>query len=108
MVVKASPAAPAKSAGVFQDIINSIFEPGVNHGVMLVMNCAFFGLFVILLYLMVATNFNLHVCALTAIAALLFGSIQWFIMEASAAQQRQTASSASSPMLTPKNKKKKL
>ncbi|KAJ2346521.1 hypothetical protein IWW50_005454 [Coemansia erecta] len=106
MAGKSSSAAPAKSAGVLQDIINSIFEPGVNHGVMLVMNCAFFGLFIILLYLMIATHFNLHVCALTVIAALLFGSIQWFIKEASAAQQRQASASPSKQ--TPKMKKKKL
>ncbi|KAJ1940879.1 hypothetical protein FBU59_003676 [Linderina macrospora] len=70
-----------QSKGVFQDVIDSIFEPGVNHGVLVVMNCAFAGLFLILLYLLVATGFNLHVCALTLIAILLFGSIQWFIRE---------------------------
>ncbi|KAJ2854455.1 hypothetical protein J3B02_002667 [Coemansia erecta] len=70
-----------KSSGIFQDVINSIFEPGVNRGVIFVMNAAFAGLFLILFYLLFATSFNIHVCALTLIAAGLFASIQWFIRE---------------------------
>ncbi|KAI8320825.1 hypothetical protein GQ54DRAFT_243894, partial [Martensiomyces pterosporus] len=77
--------------GVFQDVIDSIFEPGVNHGVLVVMNCAFLGLFVILVYLLFATSFNIHVCALTTIAALLFASIQWFIKEVSASRAANTS-----------------
>ncbi|PIA16868.1 hypothetical protein COEREDRAFT_80923 [Coemansia reversa NRRL 1564] len=112
---------PTESAGVFQDVINSIFQPGVNHGVMVVMNCAFLCLFVILGYLLFATRLNIHVCALTIIAGLLFASIQWFVMEMAASQRNKSPSSPSSP--TPsrastsnkndganknKNKKKKL
>ncbi|KAI9477543.1 ER protein Pkr1-domain-containing protein [Coemansia mojavensis] len=92
-------------AGVFRDVINSIFEPGVNRGVMVVMNCAFMGLFAILVYLMFATRFNLHVCALSAIAILLFASIQWFVKEISAIKATQAAPSKRSQA---KPKKKKL
>ncbi|KAJ2370091.1 hypothetical protein H4S02_002068 [Coemansia sp. RSA 2611] len=100
-------AAPAESAGVFRDVINSIFEPGVNRGVLVVMNCAFLGLFAILVYLLFATRFNLHVCALTVIAVLLFASIQWFIVEVAASRSRQSSSESPSKR-TPKLKKKKL
>ncbi|KAJ2158455.1 hypothetical protein GGF46_003772 [Coemansia sp. RSA 552] len=96
--------APAHSTGVFQDVINSIFEPGVNHGVMLVMNCAFLGLFGILVYLIFATHFNVHVCALSVIAVLLFASIQWFVREVALSKQQQQQQ-AKTPS---KQKKKKL
>ncbi|KAJ2685076.1 hypothetical protein IWW39_004518 [Coemansia spiralis] len=76
--------ASAKSSGILGDIVNSIFEPGVNRGVLVVMNSAFAGLFLILAYLLFATHFNLHVCVLTLIAMGLFISIQWFIKEATA------------------------
>ncbi|KAJ2236882.1 hypothetical protein IWW45_001432 [Coemansia sp. RSA 485] len=69
------------SSGIFQDVVNSIFEPGVNRGVLVVMNAAFAGLFLILFYLLFATRFNIHVCALTLIATGLFVSIQWFVRE---------------------------
>ncbi|KAJ1956010.1 hypothetical protein GGI12_005424 [Dipsacomyces acuminosporus] len=103
----------ATKKSIFQDVIDSIFEPGVNHGVLVVMNCAFFGLFVILLYLLFATRFNIHVCALTVIATLLFASIQWFIKEVAAS--KAAGAQASSSELKPKpkpsttsSKKKKL
>ncbi|ORX69717.1 hypothetical protein DL89DRAFT_293329 [Linderina pennispora] len=95
-----------KSSGVFQDVINSIFEPGVNHGVLVVMNCAFIGLFLILFYLLVATGFNLHVCALTAIAVLLFASIQWFIRELASSKVLAKKSPASSRPSSSHKKKK--
>ncbi|KAJ2795313.1 hypothetical protein H4R20_005925, partial [Coemansia guatemalensis] len=92
----------AESAGVFQDVINSIFQPGVNHGVMVVMNCAFLCLFIILGYLLFATRLNIHVCALTVIAGLLFASIQWFVKEM-AASQRNNPSSPATPAGTSKS-----
>lgn len=68
-------------AGILQDIVNSIFEPGVNRGVLLIMNASFLGLFLILLYLLYATSFNIHVCLLFLLSLLLFISIQWFIKQ---------------------------
>ncbi|KAJ1728125.1 hypothetical protein LPJ61_004200, partial [Coemansia biformis] len=76
--------------------------PGVNHGVLVVMNGAFVGLFAILGYLLFATRLNPHVCALTAIAVLLFASIQWFVREIAATQRPQPQP------LSPRQKKKKL
>ncbi|KAJ2332109.1 hypothetical protein GGI00_002941 [Coemansia sp. RSA 2681] len=108
----------AKPSGILGDIVSSIFEPGVNRGVLVVMNSAFAGLFLILTYLLFATHFNIHVCALTLIAACLFASIQWFIQEATASKNKATAtptppgnqqpSTASKQAAAPKNKKKKL
>ncbi|KAJ2621544.1 hypothetical protein GGI26_004007 [Coemansia sp. RSA 1358] len=77
--------------GILRDVIDSIFEPGVNRGVLVVMNCAFFGLFAILVYLLVATNFNMHVCALSVLSALLFVAINWFIKEALSAANSASA-----------------
>ncbi|KAJ2096191.1 hypothetical protein GGI16_004944 [Coemansia sp. S142-1] len=109
--------ASAKSSGILGDIVSSIFEPGVNRGVLIVMNSAFAGLFLILSYLLFATNFNLHVCALTLIAVCLFASIQWFIQEATAYKNKAATeapsgdkkqSTTSGKPTTTKNKKKKL
>ncbi|KAJ1900451.1 hypothetical protein LPJ66_001469 [Kickxella alabastrina] len=110
--------APQKSTGILQDVVNSIFEPGVNRGVLVVMNCAFAGLFLILFYLVIATRFNIHVCALTVIAGLLFASIQWFIKELSASRANSPTSkdkksddklvSKSKASSVKKNKHKKL
>ncbi|KAJ2060806.1 hypothetical protein GGI17_003516 [Coemansia sp. S146] len=116
MGVKSPQDANAKSSGILGDIVSSIFEPGVNRGVLVVMNSAFAGLFLILAYLLFATNFNLHVCALTLIAVCLFASIQWFIQEATAYKNKATAtpsgdpsqSTASGKPTASKNKKKKL
>ncbi|KAJ2714055.1 hypothetical protein H4R19_001931 [Coemansia spiralis] len=99
------PPTTAQHASVFRDVVDSIFEPGVNRGVLVVMNGAFVGLFAILGYLLFATRLNLHVCLLTAIAVLLFASIQWFIREAAATQKPPPAPAAA---LSPRQKKKKL
>ncbi|KAJ2769222.1 hypothetical protein IWQ56_002635 [Coemansia nantahalensis] len=99
--------APTKRAGVFRDVIDSIFEPGVNRGVLVVMNGAFAGLFAILGYLLFATRLNIHVCALTVIAALLFAAIQWFIREVAAVQKPPAAAGAAAAQ-PPRQKKKKL
>ncbi|KAJ2490946.1 hypothetical protein IWW37_002725 [Coemansia sp. RSA 2050] len=109
--------ASAKSSGILGDIVSSIFEPGVNRGVLVVMNSAFAGLFLILAYLLFATHFNLHVCALTLIAMGLFISIQWFIKEATAFKNSATTTTppggqapsvASGKSAATKTKKKKL
>ncbi|KAJ1661957.1 hypothetical protein EV178_006274 [Coemansia sp. RSA 1646] len=103
-----------KSNGIFRDVVDSIFEPGVNRGVIVVMNCAFIALFFILTYLLIATNFNIHVCALSALSTLLFASINWFIKEATAtaskAAEASKASDAKSSKSRPRSasKKKKL
>ncbi|KAJ2000347.1 hypothetical protein GGI04_002018 [Coemansia thaxteri] len=113
------PLPPAKSSGIIRDIASSIFEPGVNRGVLVVMNSAFAGLFVILAYLLFATGFNIHVCALALIALSLFASIQWFVKEATASKINAASvgskSSGNQPLATAaaksgpnKNKKKKL
>ncbi|KAJ2856748.1 hypothetical protein GGI22_003716 [Coemansia erecta] len=102
----------AKSNGIFRDVVDSIFEPGVNRSVIVVMNCSFFALFFILVYLLIATNFNLHVCALTVLSALLFASINWFIKEATATASKaaNTSDAGSSSKTKPRSasKKKKL
>ncbi|KAJ2900835.1 hypothetical protein GGI21_002185 [Coemansia aciculifera] len=92
MGAKSPQQSSVKSSGILGDIVNSIFEPGVNRGVLIVMNGAFAGLFLILTYLLFATHFNIHVCALTLIAAGLFASIQWFIQEATAAKNKTAVS----------------
>ncbi|KAJ2377767.1 hypothetical protein IW150_001191 [Coemansia sp. RSA 2607] len=99
--------APVASQGVLQDVINSIFEPGVNRGVLLVMNCAFAGLFLILFYLIYATSFNIHVCALTLIAGGLFASVQWFIIESAASKAKTPTQGSAKPQTRPASSRKK-
>lgn len=75
--VQQPPAQTPPSTGIFEEIWNSIFTPGVNSRVQRVMNFSFAGLFVSLGALAVATGGNIHVLALIGIAGCLFVSVQW-------------------------------
>lgn len=64
--------------GILQDLIMSVFEPGVNRGLLLVMHASFIGLLFSLLFLMVLTEGkNIHVWLLLFITVLLYGTIVW-------------------------------
>ncbi|RKP02149.1 hypothetical protein CXG81DRAFT_25168 [Caulochytrium protostelioides] len=68
-------------AGLVGDVINGIFEPGVNASTIAVMNGSFYALFVCLATLLVLTRGNIHVGVLTALAAGLFASVQFVLRE---------------------------
>ncbi|KAJ9089110.1 hypothetical protein DSO57_1016207 [Entomophthora muscae] len=64
-------------SSMFKDVIDSIFTPGVNSGLIRAMNISFIFLFVTLAAFAVITSFNIHVIALNFIAFGLFCSINW-------------------------------
>ena len=65
-------------SGVLQDVVNSIFEPGVNRGLLLVLHTACGALLVTLIAIAFYTQGNGHVLALLAIATALWISITWY------------------------------
>lgn len=64
--------------GFVESVVMSIFEPGVNSNVVIVMNVALVLLLCVLGVLAVMTR-NIHVYALILIALGLFFSIQWYL-----------------------------
>ncbi|KAJ3020422.1 SMK killer toxin resistance protein [Thoreauomyces humboldtii] len=81
VVVPPVPTPKVSDLGIVEEIWNSVFTPGVNTRVQGAMNLSFLGLFLSLTMLAVVTGGNPHVIALIAIAACLFGSVQWFLKE---------------------------
>ncbi|KAK3834704.1 MAG: hypothetical protein JOS17DRAFT_682181 [Linnemannia elongata] len=57
--------------------ISSIFEKGVNPGLVKMLNVVFVALFLSLGFLIFASGGNGHVIALTGIAVALFVLVQW-------------------------------
>ena len=64
--------------GTLEQVVMSIFEPGVNSKVILVMNVSLIALVFVLFGLAIITGGNLHVIALIFIASGLFASLQWY------------------------------
>ena len=58
---------------------DSIIKPGMTPFLQMAMNLVFVTLFAILIFLMVATNFNFHVVTLFLISMMLFVSLQWYL-----------------------------
>ncbi|KAK4702544.1 hypothetical protein P7C70_g3676, partial [Phenoliferia sp. Uapishka_3] len=73
-------AVPA-SKGVLSDVVDSIFTPGTNPGLLQAMNASFYALFFTLFVMLFLTSGNLHVWALFGLSLGLFGSIKWFLVQ---------------------------
>ncbi|KAJ1994344.1 hypothetical protein H4R33_000305 [Dimargaris cristalligena] len=67
--------APPSSNSISQDLIDSVFEPGVNRGLYLALNASFIALLFTLTFLAVASEGNFHVVLLLVITLALYGSI---------------------------------
>ncbi|KAM0756028.1 hypothetical protein T439DRAFT_351757 [Meredithblackwellia eburnea MCA 4105] len=81
-----------KNNGILQDVLESIWTPGTNTGLIKAMNYSFYSLFIVLFGMVFLTNFNLHVCALLTLSVGLFFSLKWFlvqIQEIEAAQKKE-------------------
>lgn len=64
---------------ILEDFWKSVFEPGVNKGLLVVMHAAFIGLMLTLLFLLVLTNFvNPHIWVLLISSLGLYLSILWY------------------------------
>ncbi|GAA5991990.1 hypothetical protein JCM10908_000685 [Rhodotorula pacifica] len=87
MAAKAStPSLPSRS--MLGDIIDSIFTPGTNSGLIRAMEMSFYALFVVLAGMVVLTRGNGHVCALFALSIGLFASIKWFLVQIAEAEEQ--------------------
>lgn len=72
--------APAQS-GLLADVIDSVFTPGTNSGLVSAMSYSFYGLFLVLLCMLFLTGgTNGHVWALLGLSLGLFVSIKWFVL----------------------------
>lgn len=77
MTTPAAPSSAPRARSMLGDIIDSIFTPGTNSGLIRAMEMSFYALFATLLGLVVLTRGNGHVCALFGLSVGLFASIKW-------------------------------
>lgn len=63
--------------GIFEDVVDSIFNPGVNRGLLVFLHTACGALITTLIAIAVYTRGNIHVLALLGIATGLWLSITW-------------------------------
>jgi len=65
---------------MFQSLVFSIFNEGIDDNVHLFIRIVFGGLFFTVFSLLFITNFNIHVCVLFVITTLLCVSLEWYII----------------------------
>jgi uncharacterized membrane protein len=75
--------------GFFHDIMASLWEPGVNSGLLLLMHLSFVFLLFSLFFMLWMDHTNLHVWFLTVISVLLYGTLVWFVSEVMATLKLQ-------------------
>ncbi|KAM7438881.1 hypothetical protein ABFA07_011713 [Porites harrisoni] len=66
---------------MFEAIVESILQPGVNSQLLTAINIAFVCLLVVLTFLLVTFGFNIHLLMLIIISSGLLLSINWFVSE---------------------------
>lgn len=66
---------------MFEAIVESILQPGVNSQLLIAINVAFVCLLVVLTFLLVTFGFNIHLLMLIIISSGLLLSINWFVSE---------------------------
>jgi hypothetical protein len=72
-------APPPTERGVLSDVVNSVFEPGTNAGLIKAMSWSFYALFATLLGMVWLTGGNWHVVSLLGLSIALFLSIKWCV-----------------------------
>ncbi|KAJ3285825.1 hypothetical protein HDU76_008081, partial [Blyttiomyces sp. JEL0837] len=88
-VDSASTVGTGRPPTVLEEVWLSIFEPGMNSRVVMVMDICFYCLFASLFLLLVASGFSGHVVFLMVIAGGLFASVKWFLAELKAVKASQ-------------------
>ncbi|KAI8827822.1 ER protein Pkr1-domain-containing protein [Chytriomyces cf. hyalinus JEL632] len=68
-------------SNILEEVWMSVFTPGVNSRVVMVMDVCFYALFFVFFGMLVITGGNFHVIFLILITACLFISVKWFIAE---------------------------
>ncbi|KAJ3249214.1 hypothetical protein HDU78_005354 [Chytriomyces hyalinus] len=81
-------------SNILEEVWMSVFTPGVNSRVVMVMDVCFYALFFVFFGMLVITGGNFHVIFLILITACLFISVKWFIAELRKAEA-ETAGKAS-------------
>lgn len=66
---------------MFEAIVESTLQPGVNSQLLTAINIAFVCLLVVLTFLLVTFGFNIHLLMLIIISSGLLLSINWFVSE---------------------------
>jgi len=66
---------------MFQAIVESIFEPGVNSQLLKAINVIFLCLVVVVIFLLTGYGFNIHLLVLLILTTGLLLSINWFVSE---------------------------
>lgn len=66
---------------MFQAIVESIFEPGVNSQLLRAINIIFLCLVLVVIFLLAAYGFNIHLLVLLILTTGLLLSINWFVSE---------------------------
>ncbi|KAI8619395.1 ER protein Pkr1-domain-containing protein [Chytriomyces sp. MP71] len=75
-----------EASNILEEVWLSIFTPGINSRVVMVMDVCFYALFLVLLGMFVITGANVHVGFLIVITGCLFVSVKWFIAESAKLQ----------------------
>ncbi|WFD48639.1 hypothetical protein GLX27_003309 [Malassezia furfur] len=78
-----------------ESVWESVFHEGVNTPTHRIMNMAFYGLFITLIGLLLASGGNGHVLAFLVLSVCLFMSVNWFIAELEQAKKAQNAAEKS-------------
>ncbi|KAJ3140819.1 hypothetical protein HK100_008990 [Physocladia obscura] len=81
-----------EATNLLEEVWLSVFTPGINSKVILVMDICFYSLFLCLFGLLIVTGGNFHVVFLLIISFCLFASVKWFVAESKKAFQESNSS----------------
>eukprot|EP01134_Creolimax_fragrantissima_P008493 CFRG8493T1 len=84
---------PGEDNGMVADLVNAIFQPGVNAGLHRFTNYAFIGLLVVLIGVSVFLEFNIHLLFMLVLSGSLLIGINWFIEEQREVEKEQALQS---------------
>eukprot|EP00047_Mylnosiga_fluctuans_P001749 m.221747 g.221747 ORF g.221747 m.221747 type:complete len:120 (+) comp10645_c0_seq1:99-458(+) len=87
--------AAAEPPSMLEDIIKSIYTPGVNSGLLSFLLLVFVALFVVLGSMAILMEFNIHVLVMLLLATGLAVSLVWFLKELQAVNRSEAAAEAS-------------
>ncbi|CAG8495129.1 419_t:CDS:2 [Ambispora gerdemannii] len=73
-------------SSIMTDVVESMFNPGFNSNVILFLNIIFLLLFASLMFLIIVTDYNMHVIAFLGLSFCLFIAINWFVASVAQAQ----------------------
>ncbi|EDQ93018.1 uncharacterized protein MONBRDRAFT_22347 [Monosiga brevicollis MX1] len=91
---------PVGENGILYDVVESIYTPGLNGGVVIVLAAILLVLFMVNVFLLVVVGPNIHVIVLLCLTVILSGLMIWVIPQITEAQnnakKEQTGSEAES------------